>query len=134
MENDENSIIALLLSWNLYFARSIIFPLKLTAVACHEGWYATPSFLFSLPPLLTAPSTPTLTRSLPSRSHAIMGVLTGGRIESIVLDPNQGGATTTIRGWAFLSLPAGCTSPSSLLTFFTSPSSSTSLVADALHE
>ncbi|GAA5905778.1 hypothetical protein JCM5296_005735 [Sporobolomyces johnsonii] len=70
-------VILLLLSWNLYIARSIIFPFKLTAVACHEG------------------------------CHALVGTLTGAKVKSIMLDPNQGGATAMEGGLPFLSLPAG---------------------------
>ncbi|GAA6021449.1 hypothetical protein JCM10207_004739 [Rhodosporidiobolus poonsookiae] len=73
----EGCIMVLLLAWNLYIARSIIFPFKLCAVACHEG------------------------------CHALMGTVTGAKVESIILDPNQGGSTRMIGGWPFLSLPAG---------------------------
>ncbi|GAA5954719.1 hypothetical protein JCM21900_005130 [Sporobolomyces salmonicolor] len=65
------------LAWNLYIARSIIFPFKLTAVACHEG------------------------------CHALVGTLTGAKVTSIMLGPNQDGATRMEGGWPFLSLPAG---------------------------
>ena len=40
-------------------------------------------------------------------SHAVAAVATGGSIERIVLDPNQGGATYTLGGSAFLTLSAG---------------------------
>jgi len=40
-------------------------------------------------------------------SHAVAAVATGGAIERIVLDPNQGGATYTRGGSAFLTLSAG---------------------------
>lgn len=40
-------------------------------------------------------------------SHAIAAVATGGSIQRIVLDPNQGGATYTVGGSAFLTLSAG---------------------------
>lgn len=59
----EACIIVLLFTWNLWLARSIIFPFKLCAVACHEG------------------------------CHALAGLLTGAKVKSIVLDPNQGGTT-----------------------------------------
>ncbi|BGP48084.1 hypothetical protein JCM10450v2_003956 [Rhodotorula kratochvilovae] len=73
----EICVIVLLFSWNLYFARSLIFPFKLCAVACHEG------------------------------CHGIAGTLTGAKVESLILDPNQGGSTRMVGGWAFVSLPAG---------------------------
>jgi len=40
-------------------------------------------------------------------SHAVAAVATGGAIERIVLDPNQGGATYTRGGSAFVTLSAG---------------------------
>lgn len=39
--------------------------------------------------------------------HAFMGVCTGAKIESIHLDPNEGGATRMRGGIPFLTLPAG---------------------------
>ncbi|GAA6015050.1 hypothetical protein JCM11491_001641 [Sporobolomyces phaffii] len=71
------TVVLYLLGWNLWIARSVLFPLKLCAVAYHE------------------------------MCHAVMGALTGGKVKSVILDPNQGGATTTEGGWPFLSLPAG---------------------------
>ncbi|POY74822.1 hypothetical protein BMF94_2095 [Rhodotorula taiwanensis] len=73
----EGIIVLYLFTWNLYIARSVLFPLKLCAVACHEG------------------------------CHALLGLLTGAKIYSIILDPNQGGSTRMEGGWAFASLPAG---------------------------
>jgi hypothetical protein len=40
-------------------------------------------------------------------SHGLAAVATGGSVERIVLDPNQGGAAYTIGGNAFLTLSAG---------------------------
>ena len=40
-------------------------------------------------------------------SHAMAGVATGGQVERITLDPNQGGATYVRGGNAFLMLTAG---------------------------
>ncbi|GAA6059252.1 hypothetical protein JCM10212_006645, partial [Sporobolomyces blumeae] len=82
--------VAYLLGWNLWIARSVLFPLKLVAVALHEC------------------------------CHAIVGTITGGKITSVVLDPNQGGATTMAGGVPFFSLPAGyigSTTIGSLLIF-----------------
>ncbi|GAA5821523.1 hypothetical protein JCM3770_001064 [Rhodotorula araucariae] len=73
----EICVIVLLFGWNLYIARSILFPFKLCAVACHEG------------------------------CHGVVGTLTGAKVSSLILDPNQGGSTRMVGGWAFLSLPAG---------------------------
>lgn len=68
----------MLIGWNLKVLRTILFPAKLLTVAFHES------------------------------CHAITATLTGGKVESIILDPNQGGSTRMIGGWAFASLPAGC--------------------------
>ena len=47
-------------------------------------------------------------RSRPCRfSHAIVGLCTGAKIESIVLEPNEGGATRMRGGIPWLTLPAG---------------------------
>jgi hypothetical protein len=40
-------------------------------------------------------------------SHALAAVITGGALERIVLDPNQGGATYTLGGSRFMTLSAG---------------------------
>ena len=40
-------------------------------------------------------------------SHAVAALATGGRVSHITLDPNQGGATYTLGGSAFLTLSAG---------------------------
>jgi hypothetical protein len=40
-------------------------------------------------------------------SHAVAAVATGGSVERIILDPNQGGAAYTVGGNAFLTLSAG---------------------------
>lgn len=40
-------------------------------------------------------------------SHALAGVLTGARIESIALDPDEGGATRMRGGVLACTLPAG---------------------------
>jgi hypothetical protein len=40
-------------------------------------------------------------------SHALAAVVTGGALERIVLDPNQGGATYTLGGSRFITLSAG---------------------------
>ncbi|KAH9462697.1 hypothetical protein Pst134EB_006577 [Puccinia striiformis f. sp. tritici] len=53
----------ILIAWNLWGLRHIIYPFKLLTVAFHEF------------------------------SHAAVGKCTGARIESITLDPNEGGLT-----------------------------------------
>ncbi|KAK4056914.1 hypothetical protein OIO90_002164 [Microbotryomycetes sp. JL221] len=73
-------LVTLSISWNLKYARTVIYTGKLLTVAFHEG------------------------------CHALATVLTGGKVNSIQLDPNMGGVTSMDGGWLFLSvriLPAG---------------------------
>ncbi|KAI0255241.1 peptidase M50B-like-domain-containing protein [Lactifluus subvellereus] len=63
--------------WHVPYLNFIIYPFKLLTVGFHE------------------------------MSHAFMGVLTGARIHSIELDPDEGGATTMSGGIPWLTLPAG---------------------------
>lgn len=81
------------------------FPLKLTAVSVHEGWRVVPR-------LLPSPGTDDGCEC----SHGIAGTLTGAKVESLILDPNQGGSTRMVGGWAFVSLPAGCAFDSTRLS------------------
>ncbi|KAI5479068.1 hypothetical protein MNV49_004350 [Pseudohyphozyma bogoriensis] len=55
----EAYFVFMLLGWNLLYVRSCLFPFKLLTVGFHES------------------------------CHAIMGTLTGAKVESIILDPNQ---------------------------------------------
>ncbi|KAK4051181.1 hypothetical protein OIV83_003003 [Microbotryomycetes sp. JL201] len=66
-------IVVLSIAWNLKYARTIIYTGKLLTVAFHEG------------------------------CHALATVITGGRVNSIQLDPNMGGVTSMDGGWLFLS-------------------------------
>lgn len=63
--------------WNVPYLKLIIYPFKLLTVAFHEF------------------------------SHAIVGLITGAKIVSVKLDPNEGGATVMKGGISYLSLPAG---------------------------
>lgn len=67
----------ILIAWNLWGLRHIIYPFKLLTVAFHEF------------------------------SHAAVGKCTGARIESITLDPNEGGLTRMRGGIQACTLPAG---------------------------
>ncbi|KAI7964518.1 hypothetical protein MJO29_002616 [Puccinia striiformis f. sp. tritici] len=67
----------ILIAWNLWGLRHIIYPFKLLTVAFHEF------------------------------SHAAVGKCTGARIESITLDPNEGGLTKMRGGIQACTLPAG---------------------------
>lgn len=48
-----------------------------------------------------------LTVGMHEFSHAFIGLITGAKIESIKLEPNEGGATRMRGGTAWLTLPAG---------------------------
>ncbi|KAI8148355.1 peptidase M50B-like-domain-containing protein [Fennellomyces sp. T-0311] len=68
---------AILLLWNMPYVKIILAPFKLLTVGLHEF------------------------------SHAFVGCLTCARIESIEIDPDEGGATRMRGGNAMLTLPAG---------------------------
>lgn len=69
--------LGILLLWVIPYVNIVLYPFKLLTVGFHEFW------------------------------HAFMGVLTCARIESIALDPDEGGATRMRGGIALLTLPAG---------------------------
>lgn len=69
--------VVIVLLWNIPYLKMIIYPFKLLTVGFHEF------------------------------SHAIVGVLTCAHVESIHLDPNEGGATRMRGGIPWLTLPAG---------------------------
>lgn len=56
-------VIIIAILWNVPYLKLIIYPFKLNTVGLHEF------------------------------GHAFIGVLTGAKIESIILEPNEGGAT-----------------------------------------
>ncbi|KAI9243904.1 peptidase M50B-like-domain-containing protein [Phascolomyces articulosus] len=68
---------AILLLWNMPIAKILLAPFKLLTVGLHEF------------------------------CHAFVGCLTCARIESIEIDPDEGGATQMIGGNAMCTLPAG---------------------------
>jgi len=70
-------IIAIAILWHVPYLKMIIYPFKLLTVGFHE------------------------------MSHAFMGVLTCAKIESIELDPDEGGVTRMAGGIPWLTLPAG---------------------------
>lgn len=63
--------------WNIPILKLLLYPFKLLTVGFHEF------------------------------SHALAGVLTCAKIESIQLDPDEGGATRLRGGISFITLPAG---------------------------
>ncbi|KAK4110609.1 hypothetical protein N656DRAFT_713164 [Canariomyces notabilis] len=83
-------IVAIALLWNLPYVRWVLWPFKMLVIAFHEF------------------------------GHAIMCVLTGGKVKSIELDPREGGVTHMLGGRSALTLPAGYLGSSlvgALLTF-----------------
>ncbi|PWN97243.1 hypothetical protein FA09DRAFT_330880 [Tilletiopsis washingtonensis] len=69
--------VAIGIIWHVPYIKEILWPFKILTVAFHEF------------------------------SHAIVGLCTGAKIESIVLEPNEGGATRMRGGIPWLTLPAG---------------------------
>ncbi|PWN54188.1 hypothetical protein IE53DRAFT_383208 [Violaceomyces palustris] len=69
--------VVIVLLWNIPILKLILYPFKLLTVGFHEF------------------------------SHAAVGLCTGAKIESIVLEPNEGGATRMRGGIPWLTLPAG---------------------------
>ncbi|KAF2096117.1 hypothetical protein NA57DRAFT_67699 [Rhizodiscina lignyota] len=70
-------VVVIALLWNLPFVRWSLWPFKMLVIAFHEF------------------------------GHAITACCTGGRIESITLDPREGGATKMRGGISAITLPAG---------------------------
>ncbi|KAI9143135.1 peptidase M50B-like-domain-containing protein [Paraphysoderma sedebokerense] len=69
--------VAILFLWNLPYLKNILMPFKLVTVALHEF------------------------------GHALAGKCTGAKIQSIVVNPDEGGCTTMRGGRACCTLPAG---------------------------
>ncbi|KAJ1022089.1 hypothetical protein NDA18_005323 [Ustilago nuda] len=69
--------VAIVILWNIPILNYLLYPFKLLTVGFHEF------------------------------SHAAVGLCTGAKIESITLEPNEGGATRMRGGIPWLTLPAG---------------------------
>ncbi|OAA46161.1 hypothetical protein NOR_02914 [Metarhizium rileyi] len=83
-------VVAIAILWNVPYLKMILWPFKMLVIAFHEF------------------------------GHAITAVLTGGKVESISLDPNEGGVTRMRGGISAITLPAGYLGSSligALLTF-----------------
>lgn len=83
-------VVAIALLWNLPYVRWVLWPFKMLVIAFHEF------------------------------GHALAAVLTGGRVQSISLDPHEGGVTHMLGGKSAITLPAGYLGSSligALLTF-----------------
>jgi hypothetical protein len=70
-------VVVIALLWNIPYVRWCLWPFKMLVIAFHEF------------------------------SHAIVSCCTGGRVESISLDPHEGGVTHMRGGISALTLPAG---------------------------
>lgn len=70
-------VVVIALLWNIPYVRYILWPFKMLVIAFHEF------------------------------SHAITACCTGGRVESISLDPHEGGVTHMRGGISAITLPAG---------------------------
>ncbi|KAB5563226.1 peptidase M50B-like-domain-containing protein [Coniochaeta sp. 2T2.1] len=83
-------IVVIAILWNVPYVRYSLWPFKMLVIAFHEF------------------------------GHALAAVLTGGKVKSISLDPNEGGVTHMLGGKAGITLPAGYLGSSligALLTF-----------------
>ncbi|KAK4203848.1 peptidase M50B-like-domain-containing protein [Triangularia verruculosa] len=83
-------VVGIAILWNVPYIRWVLWPFKMLVIAFHEF------------------------------GHAIMCVLTGGKVKSIELDPREGGVTHMQGGRSGLTLPAGYLGSSligALLTF-----------------
>ncbi|KAL2157588.1 hypothetical protein VTH06DRAFT_5966 [Thermothelomyces fergusii] len=83
-------VVGIALLWNLPYIKWVLWPFKMLVIAFHEF------------------------------GHAFACLLTGGRVESISLDPHEGGVTHMRGGRAAVTLPAGYLGSSligALLTF-----------------
>ncbi|RGP67227.1 peptidase m50blike domain-containing [Fusarium sporotrichioides] len=83
-------VVVIAILWNVPYVRMVLWPFKMLVIAFHEF------------------------------GHAITVLLTGGRVKSISLDPNEGGVTHHIGGANAIVLPAGYLGSSiigALLTF-----------------
>lgn len=83
-------VVAIALLWNLPYVRWALWPFKMLVIAFHEF------------------------------GHALACVLTGGKVQSISLDPREGGVTHMLGGRSAVTLPAGYLGSSligALLTF-----------------
>jgi len=70
-------VVVIALLWNIPYVRNVLWPFKMLTIAFHEF------------------------------GHAFAAILTGGKVESISLDPNEGGVTHMRGGKQAITLPAG---------------------------
>jgi len=70
-------ILIIMILWHMPYIKAILYPFKMVTVAFHEF------------------------------GHAITALCTGGKVKSIKLDPNEGGATQMVGGVDCITLPAG---------------------------
>lgn len=70
-------VVVIALLWNIPYVRYVLWPFKMLVIAFHEF------------------------------SHAATACCTGGRVESITLDPHEGGVTMMRGGISAITLPAG---------------------------
>ncbi|KAF9869656.1 hypothetical protein CkaCkLH20_12843 [Colletotrichum karsti] len=70
-------VVVIAILWNVPYVKNVLWPFKMLTVAFHEF------------------------------GHAIAACCTGGRVVSITLDPNEGGATLMKGGKQAITLPAG---------------------------
>ena len=101
-------IVIIAIAWHAPILKSILYPFKvLTAVIRSSQVKA-----FVPCTTCTSPEPQVLTVAFHESGHALTGLCTGARIESIELDPELGGLTTMRGGIQYITLPAGgCMQP-----------------------
>lgn len=86
-------VVAIAILWNVPYLKMILWPFKVRA--------------HLLVPHACTDSYQMLVIAFHEFGHAITAVLTGGRVKSISLDPNEGGVTHMQGGISAITLPAG---------------------------
>ena len=102
-------VVAIAILWNVPYLKMILWPFKV------RSQQHAPSSPFLAHVLLQM-----LVIAFHEFGHAITAVFTGGKVESITLDPNEGGVTRMRGGISAITLPAGYLGSSligALLTF-----------------
>jgi len=105
-------VVGIALLWNIPYVRNVLWPFKVRLPGPPDPW---------VPRADSGPARPQmLVIAFHEFGHAITCLLTGGRVVSITLNPNEGGETQMKGGRQALTLPAGYLGSSiigALLTF-----------------
>jgi hypothetical protein len=97
-------IVVIAIAWRAPILKSILYPFKVPD-SCRRFSQMQRSSLAHATLLLVLQ---VLTVAFHESGHALTGLCTGARIESIELDPELGGLTIMRGGIQYITLPAGC--------------------------